>query len=419
MKKARIFIGMILVLVLLASCQPQQTVAPSETDALASSGADSVSLTPSLDSNGEPQVADSANTDSIDFYQPVGSSEDTPQYSLLIEPNETETNPPVMVECQGEQSNVYAPTSGIAMNNHCIIDTGETVVHVALPDGSLLSFSNGSIFQINLSNTLTQIILKQGEAYVRLVPQPEGKKFVVDTVDAKVEAEGTIFVVGLNETLLNVTVINGKVYALRCRDWDKLECLIWNEVGVDMESIKLYASSLGSSDWATSESGDPDGWWYDMNFGSEFARDNSSWDYLYDPASGFDQNSTQDDALFTAKMMVQLTIAVDNWDEDTFNSLANTLNQQSSYCSNFPSNCLAAVVTNADDTVQIQGPNMTTGGSPSGQFPSFDRSTCFTRDGHLWCYPVEGSVDAFYSGEWDLTEICNSYPGESFCAWLQ
>ncbi len=56
---------------------------------------------------------------------------------------------------------------------------------------------------------------------------------------------------------------------------------------------------------------------------------------------------------------------------------------------------------------------------PPGKCPLFDASSCFTRDGHTWCYPLTGTVDDSMSAEWDVTEICNRYPGEAICSQIR
>jgi hypothetical protein len=348
------------------------------------------------------------------------------QYRVYIQPRGTDLLATVLVLCNGQTYYLNTPTDGTNVNNHCVIKTAKEDVYIVLPDGSILRFAPFSELQINLSAGLSQVILQKGEVFAHIAPQGEARRLVIDAGDQEVEVKGTDFGVSLKDKLINVVVIDGRVYTHRCVDWEKYTCMKWEQLSVTMEPTTKYSGSVGSSDWTTLSAADR---WdlaqsglQDMPLAVSEVEESAAFIWL-NPFNGAynDENNYASSTEYLSSLILN-DVNMLPYDPNAYNERVYNQNNSGDdkYCQAYPADCPASPLI--ETPPPVEQPSMSDsdsggGGSPSGKFPQFDRSSCFTNGGHLWCYPVAGSVDESLSGEWDLTAICQQYPGETFCSW--
>jgi hypothetical protein len=343
------------------------------------------------------------------------------QFKLFIDPAPDGDPFPAGVSCGDVSSDVYTPSAGILLNNHCVITAGEKRVIAVMPDGSRVYADAGTKFQVNLDETTSEIILTQGEIYSRVSPQSEGERFVVIAGDTALEAKGTEYGVSLKDELINVVVIDGIIYTHRCLMWKDYTCMKWNQVSSEKVSGNGYSSRIGEEEWSSTALSDPADWQtvngLDMPLSLIEAQAGVWWFASGEDNAYFDQYNYEDSAYITESWILG-NLMEKEVDYVWYDQLANQANTSSAICSTFTQNCPVAeilITPTSDAPPAMSGSD----GGPSGKFPPFDHGSCFNRGGHYWCYPVTGSVDISMSGEWDITAICASYPGETFCAWLK
>jgi len=380
-----------------------------------------------------------------DFYQPA-AGEEQPQLKLFtMPPALIDYISPVTVICNDTSATVNTIDQGVWINNHCIIDTGMTRAQVVMPDGSVVSLDAKTVAQVNVFDDSTEIILKQGEVYAIVPPQDDGERFSITAGDTVFEAagvvwesigkagknvlaapskaaqnEGTTYGVHLKDELINVVVIYGNVYTHRCINWKLHTCMKWQQLSVEMAPTNVYTVEVGGTDWTNFELLDPYRWFENEAIDMPLSKNEylaSSNLYFYDLN---DQQNYEFAMQYMKERIFWDIMTVTNVTIEEYNQTVDQLNQQAgSFCVLNPVACplipLPMVETTAPEAPAVPDSNS----GPSGKFPPFDHGSCFNRGGHYWCYPVTGSVDVSMSGEWDITAICTSYPGETFCAWLK
>ncbi len=415
MKRLAQLLSILLLGVMLASCQKNPAgiatggESPIGTEDAAAAATDAPAA-----------VEGSGASSTGDFIEPATKGNEQMQFKMFIDPAPDVDPFPASVSCGDVSADVYTPTAGIWLNNHCIITAGEKRVIAVLPDGSRVYAAAGTTFQVNMDETTSEIVLTQGEVYSRVSPQSEGERFLVLAGDAALEAKGTEYGVSLKDKLINVVVIDGMVYTHRCLMWKDYTCMKWNQISSEMVAQNGYTGSIGEKDWNSTALADPAEWQnvnrLDMPLSLIEAQGGVWWfasgeDNAYFDQYNFESSVSVTEAWISGNLMEKEISYV--W----YDQLANQANASSAICNAFAQNCPVAeiVITETPAVPAMSG----AGGGPSGKFPEFDRGSCFTRSGHLWCFPVAGSVDISMSGEWDITAICAQYPGETFCAWLK
>lgn len=422
MKKI-IHLSMILLVVLiLVSCQ--KNPAANQPEDSTSTGA---SADPSASATDAPAIVEEANSSTQDeVYESVGEGNDQMQFKMFIDPAPDVDPFPAKVSCGEVSSDVYTPSAGILLNNHCIITASDKRIIVVLPDGSRIYAGAGTTFQVNMDEKTSEIILTEGEVYTRVAPQTEGERFVVIAGDAALEAKGTEYGVHLKDELINVVVMDGIVYTHRCMMWKDHTCMKWNQLSSEKVSGNGYTGRIGEDNWNSALLGDPANWLtsnnLDMPLSSDEALAGVWWFASGDDDEYFDQYNFECSVEITESWIIGNLMNVDAsyvW----YDQLANQANESSAICSAFSQNCpVAEILITATPPSAPAVPSMSGGGTsggPSGKFPEFDHSTCFSAYGSFWCYPKEGTVDISGSGEWNITAICAQYPGETFCSWIK
>jgi len=409
--KTRLQIASLIIFsLLLGSCGPTaSTPLPTNGTTEKTSATETVGVSAPAEEETSPEVT---------FY-PVSESDATPpQYNLFISPD-AEGNPvPVTVECGDITAPVYAPSNGVILHNHCVLNTGLTTAHAVLPDGSIVSMGPDTTLQINLSEDSSDIVLEKGEIYTQVAPQGTSRRYAILAGDSSIEVKGTRYSVSLKDRLINVYVHEGQVFTHRCLEWRNYTCMKWYQLSsVPMEAGMVYKGSAGGDDWSSEVVEDI----YNLEASAkqgvpmllEFSY-SGILVYAYN-ATGDINPANLENALDFAE-----TKAIDAlWpllkDPNEYNQMAQQMNKSASafyaaYPGNFP------VTLEIEPVAPVEQPEMSEA-SPSGKFPVFLRDTCYTNEGHLWCYPDPSSVDPAMGAEWDITEICRAYPGEIPCSW--
>lgn len=363
----------------------------------------------------------------VKFYGKNSVNDNLPRYWLYIKPNRQEVAI-VDLTCDGRQSIVSAGTDGVLINNHCVIHTDQFTVYTVLPDGSVISIAPDSSFQINLGERNKDLILENGEVFVNVASQGEERSFSVLTGDVLLEALGTQFGLSMKAGSINAVVVDGQVGNYRCKKWGLEKCSEWYQSPTDITPYDIFSTSIGGDEWTKGEAYNP---WPNgepaMPLAAEEGRELNQV-FLITP---FEPGVYEDDTNLNASretiknrildQLQQLSMDVDEYNRDV--TALNELDD--AYCSDYYASCwdLEPTTTDADEnyTDADDGSSSPSGGGATcPECPhQFDQGSCFTRSGHLWCFPVAGTVDPAFSAEWDITAICASYPGESYCEWVK
>ena len=410
MKKIFCLLMILVAGLMIISCQKNPAEIPPDGGKEIGGSADTT-----VEATGIPAVGDEAGgSATVGFYLPEGAGEQQPQFLLYVNPGIGDEPSQASVNCDGMESDIYTPTTGIWMDNHCIITVGQNKVTVLLPDGSRIYFDVGSIFQVNISEEITEIILAQGEVYSIVSPQSEGEKFIITAGDTSVEAVGTQYGVSLKEELINVVVIDGMVYTHRCHHWKDHTCMQWTQVSSEMAVGSGYSSRIGEDNWSSIKLETPADWASSDSFNMPLSSPEVDIVWWF---GGTTHQEYLDDSIYLTESWMIGELMRQDISYVWYDQKASQANAGTAFCANHPQSCPVAEIQITATPVEGSANPSMSGSGPSGKFPEFDRGSCFTRDGHLWCFPVAGSVDVSMSGEWDLTAICAQYPGETFCSW--
>lgn len=377
----------------------------------------------------ETSTQDSPKSDlpTVKFYSRTSINDNHPLYWLYIKPNLPQVATVDLI-CDNMPFTISAGTDGILINNHCIIHTDQATAYAVLPDGSAISIAPNSSVQFNLGERNNELILETGEVFCNVAPQGEERSFAVLAGDVLLDAIGTQFGVSYHEGEINAVVVDGQVDNLRCKKWGELECDEWHQTSTVITPYEIFSSAVGTDEWIKVEDYNP---WPNgepaMPLAAEEGRELNQV-FLITP---FEPGVYEDDTNIAVSreamrnrildQLEQLALDLEDYQLDV------TAQNESGdgYCTDYSSNCSAIEPTDAvaeGDSGDGDGGSSTSGGGATcgDNCPhQFDQSSCFTRSGHLWCFPTPGTVDITMSAEWDITAICASYPGETYCAWLK
>lgn len=415
MHQIKIVSTFVVMLILVTSCIESSTATSMPED-----------LTPV---NTQAQTDTSSSDAEIAFYD-QGSKEDIlPNFRAWVEPVDDDPMPSILVECMGDESEVYSPTTGIILNNHCIIKTRDQMAVVVLEDSSSFFLNKNTVIQFNLSENAKEIIMKEGEAYFNITDQ-KGSTYKVKFGDSTLEVVGTEFDVNIHDKVMSVFMATGSVAHYVCSLWENNVCSEWGEVFENLFGTNMYTRTIGAMEWQKTEYSE------DFQTGespdSEFIRNARFLSDFYNGVVASGMSAYQQAAV----MMGNLSGSTSHWDipEEEYNQMANERNEQtaSSLCENYPDNCFspANMPTMSDSTVSQPSTSSgesdgssggtdsdTTSDAPTREFPPFDRSTCFVGySNHFMCRAVEGYDDD--NSEWDITRICQDYPNQEVCSWM-
>ena len=356
----------------------------------------------------------------VAFYQPQSGDEVSPKFHLWVEPVDEDPMPPILVECMGEESELYSPKTGLLLNNHCIIKTRERMATVVLWDGSYLMINQNTIVQFNSADNVTEVILQEGEVYFDVAKQESGQSFKVTFGDSSLDVVGTEFDVNFKDKMMSVFMQEGSVAHYVCTLWENDICSEWGQVFENLFGTNLYNREIGKMEWETTEYTED---WVDTGEGPDldFIMKAKLISDVYDQTAGSGLGVYQ----AAAVLMGNLTLSQSHFDipDENYNQMANEKNEQTAslFCEYYPENCFAPTAQPTMSVPVVEQPSMSSGsGSSSGgamapsSFPTdFTPSKCSTQYGNYYCT----SNEAGKAGTWNLTEICKVYPGENYCSW--
>lgn len=407
---------------LLAACQNPPTTTPE----MVVDGNTEITTAP----ESSTQVSSINDFQTVKFYSKNSINDNQPLYWLYIKPIQPELAT-VDLLCDDSPFTISAGLDGILINNHCIIRTDQATAYAVLPDGTVISIAPNSSVQINLGERNKELILEKGEVFASVAPQGEERSFAVLAGDVSIETSdffGTKFGVSLKDNEINVVAIDNEAHNLRCNKWGLEKCDEWEQLSTGIAPYEIYNTSIGGSEWTKVEEYNP---WPNgepaMPLAAEEGRELNQV-FLITP---FEPGVYEDDTNIAASreamskrildLLEQLALDLEDYQLDV-----TALNESGDgYCTDYSSNCTDIDPTDAvaeGDSGDGDGGSSTSGGGATcgDNCPhEFDQSSCFTRSGHLWCFPTPGTVDITMSAEWDITAICASYPGETYCAWLK
>lgn len=358
--------------------------------------------------------------------------EDPFTFRVYALPNEERiTN--VILDCGTKRYVVSTPSNGVDSFNHCYLTTASDSAAIILPEGTTVFISPQSSVQVNLSETENRLFLQKGEIFS--VHSNTGKrKFSVLAGDKAILISDGIVAAHQKEDVLTVATYyynNEPVSIQRCSAWQNIECQNWESTTTSLSADEAVIGTIGSDDWQHVSGQEGDLWYgndavdlpftitllesYIPDLGVVVGPDSNDLSQYFNLAIENMQN------YFVTQLM---SMGIDGNDYNEMIYKSNLDPSISSYCSDFPGSCESPEDLATPEWAEVLDPTnepgtSTSGGNPSGKFPEFDRSTCFSRDGHAWCFPYPDSVDITMSAEWDLTAICMQYPGETFCAWSE
>lgn len=409
------------IFIFMAACQPLPTatsepVAPTKTAELSALVTEPEVTPASL----EPE----STGPTVQFFEQFDTFEVTPQIWLFGKPIE---NIPfaISINCDGDDSDIWATSDGVLINNHCIVDN-YAPAYLVLSDGSVIGMGTSSRIQVNSAqDIITEVILEEGEIYNLVAPQGVSRRYTVLVGGMGIEAQGTRFAVKLKDKMIQVVVFDGKVITHRCLNWAVHTCMKWDQVSVELLPGYFYSNTVGEIDWTKGNLYNPDNLVPDPTFPVSWHLEPLLGDsVIYQDGSEYSIYWDQDNVnIARAHLQEYITSLISDIDEyDTSAAVMNFV--KSDFCAKWSFDCPMATPMLPNDNpfapVQDGGnPSGSSGGATCKDCPEFDASSCFARGGHTWCFPVAGSVDPAFSAEWDVTAICNSYPGESICSQIR
>lgn len=363
----------------------------------------------------------------VQFNESADSSDFFPQVWLYSDPFD-DSPMSVKITCDGKESEIWTPLEGVLINNHCIINNYHTAAYVVLPDGSLIGMAENSRIQVNMANETSEVILEAGEIYNVVAPQGVNRRFTVLVGGVGIEAQGTRYGVSLKDKLIQVVVFDGKVFTHRCLNWAIYTCMKWDQVSVEYLPGYEYSNTVGELDWTKGNQYNPDNMQPDPTLPVSGHLEpilGNTMTYK----DGFENGIYWDlENVDTTRLSIQEHVASQLTDSESFNRIAGEMNLSSSnFCALWFDSCPLATPIPSDNNpfgpVNDGGggdQSTSSGGAKCSGCPhQFDLSSCFTQGGHTWCFPVAGSVDPSMSAEWDVTALCNSYPGEAICSQIR
>ncbi len=416
--------AILLIITLLAACQKAPatvpTQAPPATDAPAvETAAPAVHATMDPASTG-PTVQFLAPTEDYDFL---------PEIVLFGKPL-NDTPMAVNITCNGVESDIWPSYQGTLIRNHCIINNTYQDAYLVLYDGSIIAMRAGSQIQINIEEEeYTEIILQKGEIYNIVAPRCDRRPYTVLVGGMGIKAQGTRFGVKLRDNVISLMVVDGNVITERCLNWATNTCKKWETVSVERLQNYTYNNTIGEIDWTRGEQYNlehmvPDPTVYVSGYFEILMGDQIH--YVDHTKQGTHSDYENVD---TARSLLQQYLEEQIGDLSLHERIAGEMNlTYSDYCNSTFDTCLLATplpwIDNPfNPTPDGGGSNQppASGGAtcPPGNCPLFDASSCFERGGHTWCFPQPGTVDVTMSAEWDVTEICNRYPGEAICSQIR
>ncbi|MEA5078265.1 MAG: hypothetical protein VB013_06810 [Anaerolineaceae bacterium] len=259
------------------------------------------------------------------------------------------------------------------------------------------------------------------------------QKFSVLAGDKAVLVPDGIVATRQNEDVLTVatSIFNSEPVSIqRCSSWQNIECKKWESTPLSLSADEAAIGTIGSDDWEH-VSGQDGNLWY-ANNAVELPFSTTVLESYTSEIGVVGQDSNDLTQYFNLAIDNMQVYFVDQLmymgvDSNDYNKMIVKGNFDPSidpYCTEFPSSCDSPEALTTPEWAEALDPTDetepgTSSGNPSGLFPEFDRGSCFSRDGHEWCFPKPGTVDVTMSAEWDLTAICLQYPGETFCAWSE
>lgn len=339
----------------------------------------------------------------------------------------------VILDCGTKRYVISTPSNGVGSFNHCYLTTVSDSAAVVLPDGNTVFISPHASLQVNLSETEDRLFLQKGEI-LSYLSNAGKRKFSVLAGDKSVQVPDGIMAAHQKEDVLTVAtyIFNSEPVTLqRCSAWQNIDCQKWESASTSLSADEAVIGTIGSDDWQHVSGQEGDLWHgndavdlpftttllesYIPDLGVVVGPDSNDLSQYFNLAIENMQN------YFLTQLM---SMGVDGNDYNKMIMKGNFDPSIDPYCTEFPSSCDSPEDLATPEWAEVLDPTnepgtSTSGGNPSGKFPEFDRSTCFSRDGHEWCFPYPDSVDITMSSEWDLTAICMQYPGETFCAWSE
>lgn len=406
------------IICLLAACQKAHYITPEQTI--------DVTAAPTAEPTVLSEMNPASTGPTVQFLKESEFFEISPQTWLFSEPFD-DTPFAVIVNCYGSESDVWAPYEGLLINNHCIIHNKYQPAYLVLYDGSILGLGAGSRIQVNyVQEVITEVILEKGEIYNLVTPQGKNRRFIVLVDGVGIEAKGTRFGVRLKDNVISVAVFDGKVITQRCLNWATSTCLEWDLVSVELLPMYLYTNKVGELDWTQGEQFNLENMVADPTFPvSRYLEPLLAKSVQYQDDTAFGIHADLEN-VETARSHLQEYLSTKISDIAFHDRIAGEMNlSNSDFCNYGFDACPMATplpwIDNPFAPVQDGGNQSSSGGGATcPECPhQFDQSSCFTRSGHLWCFPVAGTVDPAFSAEWDITAICATYPGESYCAWVK
>jgi len=419
MKKLQIFCILLFIIVLATGCV-SDTPTPAPTQS-----ATEATLP------GETPVSEISTTTASGFVAEI-NPEDPYTFRVYVLPNE-ERLTAIVLECGTKRYPVFTPSNGIDSFNHCFINTVSDSAAIILPDGSTVFIAPHSSIQVNLSETENRLFLKKGEIFS--VHSNTGKsKFSILAGDKAILISDGIVAAHQNDDILTVAAYyysNEPVSIQQCSSWQNIDCQKWESTTTSLGTDEAVIGTIGSDDWQH-VSGQGGNLWNDNDAVDLPFTTTLLVSYIPDlgVVAGADSNDLTPYFNLANENMQNyfvsqfLSMGIDGNDYNQMIYKSNLDPSVTSYCTDYPESCNSPEELATPEWAEAleptdQAETGTSGGNPSGQFPEFDRSSCFSRDGHEWCFPNPDSVDITMSAEWDLTAICLQYPGETFCAWSE
>lgn len=348
-------------------------------------------------------------------------------FRVYVLPNE-ERLTAIILECGAKSYPISTPSNGVDSFNHCFLNTVSDSAAIVLPDGNTVFISPHSSLQVNLSESEDRLFLKKGEI-ISFLSTSGKRKFSVLAGDKAIQISDGIVAAHQKDDVLTVATYyytNEPVSVQRCSSWQTIDCQKWESPIASLSADEAVIGTIGSDDWqhvSGQESNDA----VDLPFSTTILES-----YIYDSGILVGEASNDLTQYFNmANESIQnyfvnqfLAMGIDGNDYNQMIYKSNLDPSISLYCTDFPQTCDSPEELATPEWAEALDPtdeseSGSSGGNPSGKFPEFDRGSCFSRDGHEWCFPKPGTVDVTMSAEWDLTAICLQYPGETFCAWSE